>query len=312
MPTKRNYGGEQQNYVPKGNEAGGQWGDDETGSNVNWKNPNAKESNLVKGIKKGFGIESKKKGDDEKPTQGGNVRSLIEKSRSPWKKTFLDSYDKGNETSKKIIDKIVNEVVVRVSSKGGSYYSPTYGKVYLNSHSAQLVLNIKGWYDDEATIYHEFGHALDYRLAKKMANGEVEYGNTVSNTYITKNGKTLLGTIMEELDQDKLDKIYVDYRNERDPVEQDFMKRCEVLGKYSDLSDMWEAQSGKFGFGCGHMIKNWNYWDDEGKNQATEAFAELFSAKSSSNPERYKLLKKYIPNTCKAFNEIYQKMKGIK
>ena len=61
MPTKRNYGGEQQNYVPKGNEAGGQWGDDETGSNVNWKNTNAKESDLVedgealeKNIKKGL------------------------------------------------------------------------------------------------------------------------------------------------------------------------------------------------------------------------------------------------------------------
>lgn len=62
----------------------------------------------------------------------------------------------------------------------------------------------------------------------------------------------------------------------------------------------------------GHMIKNPNYWNDGGKNQATEAFAQLFSAKSSSNPERYKLLKKYIPNTCKAFDEIYQKMKGIK
>ena len=47
MPTKRNYGSEQQNYVPKGNEAGGQWGDDETCSNVNWKNPNEKESDLV-------------------------------------------------------------------------------------------------------------------------------------------------------------------------------------------------------------------------------------------------------------------------
>ena len=85
-----------------------------------------------------------------------------------------------------------------------------------------------------------------------------------------------------------------------------------VKAKYADLSDMREAQTGKMGFACGHMIKNLNYWDDGGENQATEAFAELFSAKSSSNPERYKLLKKYIPNTCKAFDEIYQKMKGIK
>lgn len=40
MPTKRNYGGEQQNYVPKGNEAGGQWGDGET-----------LEKNIKKGLK---------------------------------------------------------------------------------------------------------------------------------------------------------------------------------------------------------------------------------------------------------------------
>lgn len=130
MPTKRNYGGEQQNYVPKGNEAGGQWGDDETGSNVNWKNPNEKESDLVKGVEKGFGLEANN--DKNAPKVG--VRKLIEKSRSPWKSMFLKSYDKGSETSKAIIDKIGDRVTIKIASQGGSYYTPIYGSVHLNSH----------------------------------------------------------------------------------------------------------------------------------------------------------------------------------
>ena len=39
-----------------------------------------------------------------------------------------------------------------------------------------------------------------------------------------------------------------------------------------------------------------------------EFFAEAFSAKSSSNQERYELIKKYLPKTCKAFEEIYEKL----
>lgn len=312
MPTKRNYGGEQQNYVPKGNEAGGQWGDDETGSNVNWKNPNAKESDLVKGVEKGFGLEAKKKTDDDKNAPKVGVRSLIEKSRSPWKDAFLKSYDKGSETSKAIIDKIGNRLTIKIASKGGSYYTPIYGSVHLNSHSAQLTLNVEGWYDDESTIYHEFGHALDYQLFEKILKGKRQYlGETISNKYVTKNGKTLLENIKEEMTPQVCERIVDDYMKEVKKAE-DYRQARVAKAKYADLSDMREAQSGKMGFAVGHMIKDPNYWNDGGENQATEAFAQLFSAKSSSNPERYKLLKKYIPNTCKAFDEIYQKMKGIK
>ena len=274
---------------------------------VCYHNTSTKENVLVEGVKKGFYLEN----DNEKPTQSV-LRKAISKSHSPWKNDFLKAYDKGSETSKEIIDKISNGLKVKISSDGESYYS--YNENLVRFTPSGLSLYAEGWYDDEDTIYHEMGHALDrtlrYAIEGKKRSGPFYSHNMVSTTYIAKNGKTLLENIKEELTPQVRERIVDDFMKEYQKTE-DYKQAKVVKAKYADLSDMCEAQSGKTGFVCGHSIKDQNYWDESGNNQATEAFAELFSAKSSSNHGRYKLLKKYIPNTCKAFDEIYQKMKGI-
>lgn len=66
------------------------------------------------------------------------------------------------------------------------------------------------------------------------------------------------------------------------------------------------AGGNSYGFaGFGHGRSYWKKRDDL---RGIEFFAEVFSAKSSSNQERYELIKKYLPKTCKAFEEIYEKL----
>lgn len=308
MPTKRNYGGEQQNYVPKGNEAGGQYGDDETGSNVNWKNP----SKLVKGVKEGLNV-----GVQVEPSgkKGANdISKSIEESKigDSSKKLFKKAWDGGNETSKKIINMIPEKINVELKDSGQSFF--TSGTRYVSI--AESVDEYEGWYDKEDTIYHELGHAVDmlyckgYQKTKAYIRGLPEYEGyskkSLSYSYKTSNGKTLNETLNEELDKKTRKRMIDDYTKETKESGKD---RDEIDAKYSNLSDMCQACGGgkkEYGYdfsGYGHSR---GYWKEYGDHKVKEFFAEAFSAKSSSNKEKYELIKKYLPNTCKAFDEIYE------
>ena len=76
--------------------------------------------------------------------------------------------------------------------------------------------------------------------------------------------------------------------------------------KWGDLSDIYS----------GHRLNNWglvgmahkpSYWNLS--NRAIEAFAECASAKAT-NQESYSVLKKYVPNVVKGFEEIYEALKS--
>lgn len=77
---------------------------------------------------------------------------------------------------------------------------------------------------------------------------------------------------------------------------------------YGDLSDIYSGTTGKpEGLaGMGHDKK---YWKDDPSHRGKEAFAEIASAKACSS-ESYNILKKYMPETVKAFEEIYLGLKG--
>lgn len=83
-----------------------------------------------------------------------------------------------------------------------------------------------------------------------------------------------------------------------------------VLVKWGDVSDIISgATKDRLNFGMHHKSSYWkggffSSWQD---TRASEAFAECASAKST-NPESYKLLKKYLPNVVSAFEEIYDKL----
>lgn len=308
MPTKRNYGGEQQNYVPKGNEAGGQWGDDETGSNVNWKNPNAKESKLTKGVKKGLGRSVQVEPTKEKGKN--NIRKSIDESgaNSETKSIFKKAWDSGNEKSKSIIDNMPRKISVNIKDKGESYFNAALDYVDISK-------NIGG--NDErnqGTLFHELGHAVDHIYCEGKIITKVDiWGQTsakvipsLSFCYKTSNGMTLNETLKKEFKPSIRQKVVSDYRNEIAQIN-DYEQRRKVNAKWSDLSDMYEGAGGNsYGFvGFGHGRSYWKKKDDI---RGLEFFAEAFSAKSSSNQERYELIKKYLPNTCKAFEEIYEKL----
>lgn len=308
MPTKRNYGGKQQNYVPKGNEAGGQWGDDETGSNVNWKNPNAKESKLTQGVKKGLGGSVQVEPTKEKGKN--NIGKFIDESgaNSETKSIFKKAWDSGNETSKSIIDNMPRRISVNIKDKGKSYFNA--GLDYVN-----ISKNIGG--NDgknQETLFHELGHAVDYMYCEGKIITKVDiWGETsakvipsLSFCYKTSNGMTLNETLKKEFKPAVRQKVVSDYRKEIAQIN-DYEQRRKVNAKWSDLSDMYEAAGGNsYGFaGFGHGR---SYWKNRDDLRGVEFFAEAFSAKSSSNQERYELIKKYLPNTCKAFEEIYEKL----
>lgn len=309
MPTKRNYGGEQQNYVPKGNEAGGQWGDDETGSNVNWKNPNAKESKLIKSVKKGLGQTTGVQVEPTKEKSKNDISKSIDESgaNSKTKSIFKNAWDSGNETSKNIIDNMPRKISVNFKDKGKSYFS-ALGGVQISKN----IENTDG--KNQGTLFHELGHAVDYmycegeRLAKiylwGMTSAKVDA--PLSFCYKTSNGMTLDETLKKEFKPAVRQQMANDYKNEIAQIN-DYEQRRQVNAKWSDLSDMYEGAGGNsYGFaryGHGH-----SYWKKRDDLRGVEFFAEAFSAKSSSNKERYELIKKYLPNTCKAFEEIYEKL----
>ena len=79
----------------------------------------------------------------------------------------------------------------------------------------------------------------------------------------------------------------------------------KVMVKWGDFSDVISgATQDKVNLGMHHERK---YWRETTQQRGKEMFAECASAKAT-NPESYALLKEYLPNTIKAFEEIYEKL----
>lgn len=76
--------------------------------------------------------------------------------------------------------------------------------------------------------------------------------------------------------------------------------------KYSNLSDVFSGcTNGRETLvGMGHSSSDWRVPGARGR----EAFAECASTKAT-NPESYQVLKKYLPKTVSAFEEIFKKLK---
>lgn len=81
-----------------------------------------------------------------------------------------------------------------------------------------------------------------------------------------------------------------------------------VHQRWSDVSDVVSSLSDGDGL-CGSHSKG--YWRKPGK-RAEEAFAEIASAKAVDGGGRYELLKRYLPSTVAAFEQIYDALKNGK
>lgn len=323
MPKKLNHAGDLQNYVPEGHPAGGQYGDNDTGSNVNFH-----QKKIEDGFKKGF--ETKKPETPSvqvtatKEKGQNNIADEIEKSKlnDALKKEFKEAWDTGNETSRKIIESIPEKVVCNFNNRGRSCFTSGMGEESVSV--AKDMYAVSDYRSVQSTLFHEFGHAVDYYYSTSETKTIYDYGffkselktkSTLSYDYVTSSGKTLNETLRGEFDGEVRKKLLADYKKEIEATKGDGFEKMKIDEKYSSLSDMYEAQvsrgEGFSGYGHGRR-----YWKSDDKKQAKEFFAEAFSAKSMKNQEQYELIKKYLPNTCKAFDEIYDKVakdpKGIK
>lgn len=78
--------------------------------------------------------------------------------------------------------------------------------------------------------------------------------------------------------------------------------------KWGDLSDIYSGYT-KSPYGLVGLGHETSYWSSRIGIRAVEAFAECASAKAT-NPESYAVLKKYVPNVVKGFEEIYEALKS--
>lgn len=98
--------------------------------------------------------------------------------------------------------------------------------------------------------------------------------------------------------------IYDEY-NKADKETRKIWNNGAYLRDYANMGDVINALTyGEKTIGVGHEK---SYWYKSG-NASKEAFAEIASSKIA-NPKSYALFKKYLPETVKAFEEIYNKLK---
>ena len=81
-----------------------------------------------------------------------------------------------------------------------------------------------------------------------------------------------------------------------------------VYQRWADVSDVVSSLSNGGGLCGAHSTR---YWREPGK-RAEEAFAEIASAKAVDGGGRYELLKRYLPSTVAAFEQIYDALKNGK
>lgn len=81
----------------------------------------------------------------------------------------------------------------------------------------------------------------------------------------------------------------------------------EILRKWSDLSDMYSAATGKKGLPSIEMYHEKSYWKKKDTHFGMEIFAETCAARSVS-PIKYAVLKEYLPSTVSGVEEIIEKL----
>lgn len=107
----------------------------------------------------------------------------------------------------------------------------------------------------------------------------------------------------------KLEKEYLDKHPEfAERYRKKQAQEGAVRQRWSDVSDVVSSLTDGVGL-CGAHTKG--YWRKPGK-RAEEAFAEIASAKAVDGGGRYELLKRYLPSTVAAFEQIYDALKNGK
>lgn len=209
MPTKPNKAGNQQNYVPAGNgDASGEYGDNATGSNVNW-------TNFAKPVE----TESKTSKYENKPKEQSKYKFSSQKGRFKYN-NFWDTWD---------------------------YYTPEEYEKYLRQKATAESYGYKGyekdqWEDRDVKIIdkEESKKIVDEskkQFEEKVSKMDIYQLNKLSNDDIYKDAiKGVLGEEFTENDKD----VFI--KQNRDLLKQETQeleslinkRRLEVSKEYID------------------------------------------------------------------------------
>jgi hypothetical protein len=140
------------------------------------------------------------------------------------------------------------------------------------------------------TVFHEFGHNIDYLAGTRR--------KTISERYRNKSGLTLGQTVKKDW------RDFVKSNGQGDETEALLSLKLGLTRREKwDISDMIEGASqtaGDYPLGSGH---GQSYW--QGRDNGKEAFAEMFAA-TTCNPDSLGAIKKVFPNAYKTFLEILE------
>lgn len=203
---------------------------------------------------------------------------------------------------------------------------------HFNPRSEGITINIKedakgcDWSKPYQTSFHELGHNIDYILGGK--NKILFYSNQYKNGLFGETIKNEINNKLKEIEDaykealaDKktrgdvlfkkgvIEENWVDYYNkypseariQKKWIYNDFRKELMSIPRIarSSLSDIVEgATGGKVNAEFGHGKA---YWRQE-ENLAIEAFAEFWGG--VANPEEWEVLKKYLPESVKVFEQM--------
>lgn len=231
MPTKMNRS-EQQPYVPKGDDNGGEYRSYGYGGN-----PIPKGAYKKIKPKKGIKVEPSKKKD-------GSFIDYIEKNHkdSEFGKRLKSDFEAGQKEGKDLLNKAMKEHGFGYKqSKGGQDYFSAFEDVVLSAQSSTSEDYSKG-----GVFYHESYHALDFI-----------YGR-VSTTFVTSNGKTLEDTLIgkqkppmrkrleearkdfKKFEQEFYEKNYPNLNENKKELES-IRKEAENTKEYQEISEKMEA-----------------------------------------------------------------------
>lgn len=268
--------------------------DNETGDVIDYKNYNEWYNDRVgKSLDSQVVLNkqiSSKLSDDQLSYYQEMINKLPDRERNLWQKYENDL-----------------EMVENLKRGNAAYFTPNNG-VTLNADNDIIG---SSYSKSGNTFFHEFGHHIDYSSgSSKGLYSSIE--NTLSN------GKTLGETVYDEVQKmikSKPGKMLDKKIALREELQIDFNENNSSMASISDLYG--GSTNNQLNLGIGH--KN-GYWKPpksrivkidpkkfRNERLGKEAFAEMFSA-NSMDPEEVEMLKKWLPESYRSYEELVDKL----
>lgn len=340
MPTKPNRAGEQQNYVPKGNgDASGEYGDNESGSNVHFKAFKKPEETAtttgisVKVAKTPKAAETTNTAGTPKVDDNMDASTLVKETigksqlNEKNKANFFDGFSKGTKEAQNDIGNLLKKLPLK--------YGLANRAVFSGGNTIKLEPK-KANARTEDSFYHEHYHAIDYLYSQDNNDGLGK--KYASRSVKLSSGKTLQETLQEEYQNaDALKEIrdildnYEGYRGAVDNYnkalkEYVVIKRAdarfeEVWGNYRQALKTYNEFEGKRFEAYGNLADilcqatrgeafedygghKKSYWRN-GRNTSEEFFAEAGQMLATGkDTEEAKIAERLFPKSFGAVKEL--------